>query len=120
MEECNICLTKKKLNKNKHEQSKKHKYSWNLFINKYIKNSDKIDNIKDLIQPFYEKHKKKFDDFTVCVMSKKNDMLINKSSIPSTITLEKLHLFGPNMIELPIVIRVSTLDFLDTIGSKLL
>ena len=37
MEECNIRLTKiKKRNKNKHEQSKKHKYISNLIINKYI------------------------------------------------------------------------------------
>ena len=38
MEECDICLTKiKKRNKNKHEQSKKHKYySSNLILYKYI------------------------------------------------------------------------------------
>ena len=37
MEECNICLTKKKRNKNKHERSKKHKYIFsNLIINKYV------------------------------------------------------------------------------------
>ena len=47
-------------------------------------------------------------------MWKKNDVLINKISILSTITLEKPHLFKPSMIELPIVIRVSPLDFLDT------
>ena len=41
-------------------------------------------------------------------------MLINKISVPSIITLEKPHLFKPSMIELPIVIRVSCLDFLDT------
>ena len=41
-------------------------------------------------------------------------MLINKISVPSTITLEKPHLFEPSMIELPIVIRVSPLDLPDT------
>ena len=49
----------------------------------------------------------KFDYFTVCVIWKKKDLLINKISIPSTITIEKPHLFKPCMIELPIVIRVS-------------
>ena len=43
----------------------------------------------------------------------KNDILINKISVPCIITLEKPHLFKPSRIELPIVIKVSTLDFLD-------
>ena len=41
-------------------------------------------------------------------------MLINRISVPRTIIIEKPHLFKPSMIELPIVIRVSPLDFLDT------
>ena len=47
-------------------------------------------------------------------MWRKNDVLINKISVPSTITLEKPHLFKPCMIELPVVIEESPLDFLDT------
>ena len=47
-------------------------------------------------------------------MWKKNDVFINKISVPSTITLEKPHLFKPCMVELPIVIRLSPFDFLDT------
>ena len=47
-------------------------------------------------------------------MWKKNDMLINNISIPSTITLEKPYLFEPSMIESPIVIRVSPINFLYT------
>ena len=47
-------------------------------------------------------------------MWKKHDALINRISVPSTITLEKPHLFQPSMIEIPIVVRVSPLDFLDT------
>ena len=41
-------------------------------------------------------------------------MLINKISVPSTITLQKTYLFKPSMIQLPIVVRVPSLDFLDT------
>ena len=107
MEECNICLTKiKKRNNNKNEQSKQHKNFPNLIMNKYIVRNPEIINNKDFIQPYYDKHKKKFDDFTVCVMWKITDVLISKISIPSTITLEKPHLFKPNMIEIPIVVRV--------------
>ena len=69
MEECDICLSKiRKRNKNKHEQSKKHKYFSNLIIDKYIIKNDKIDKFKDIIQSYCDKHEKKFDNFTVCVM----------------------------------------------------
>ena len=47
-------------------------------------------------------------------MWKKREVLINKISVPSTITLEKSHLFGPRTSELPLVIRVSPLVFPDT------
>ena len=44
-----------------------------------------------------------------------NGLVMNKISVLSTFTLEKSHLFKPNMIELPIAVRVSPLDFLDTV-----
>ena len=48
MEECDICLSKiKKRNKNKHEQTKKHKYYYsNLIINKYIVRNYEMKNLK--------------------------------------------------------------------------
>ena len=52
-------------------------------------------------------------------MWKKSDVLINKISFPSTITLEKPHLFKPSMIEVHIVIGVSPLEFLDTLGRNI-
>ena len=52
-------------------------------------------------------------------MRKKIGELINKISVPSTITLEKSHLFKPSMIELPIVVRVSPLDSVDTYGRNI-
>ena len=115
MEECDICLTEiKRRNKNKHEQSKKHKYFSNLIMNKYIVPNPEIDKFEEIFQPYYDKHKKKFDNFTVCVMWKKTDVLINKISVPSTTTLQKPHLFKPSIIEFPIVVKVRPLDFLDT------
>ena len=51
-------------------------------------------------------------------MWKKNDMHKNRISVPNTITLEKPHLFQPGLIDLPIVIRVSPLDFLDTVENN--
>ena len=60
MYECNICLTKiKKRNKNKHEKLMKHKYILsNLIINKYIVKNNEIDKFKEIVQSYYEKHKK--------------------------------------------------------------
>ena len=44
MEECNICQTKiKKRRKNKHEQSKEHRYFSNLTINKFNVRNSEID-----------------------------------------------------------------------------
>ena len=59
MKECDICLsTIKKQNKNKHQQSKKHKYFLpNLIINKYIVRNEEIDKFKDILQSYYEEHK---------------------------------------------------------------
>ena len=67
MEECDICLTKiKKRNKNKHQQSKKHRYFLsNLIIKKYIVRNDEIDKFKDNLQSYYDKHKRKFIKFSV-------------------------------------------------------
>ena len=115
MEERNICLTKmKKRNNNKHEQSKNPKYFSNLIINKNIVRNIEFCNLEDIIQPYYKNHKKQFDNFSVCVMWKKNDVVLNNISVPNAITLQKPHLFEPSLIELPIEVRVPSLDFLDT------
>ena len=47
-------------------------------------------------------------------MWKKNEVLINKIPVSKKITPEKPRLFKPSMVELPLVLRVSPLDFLDT------
>ena len=88
-----------------------------LLMNIYCKKPE-IDKLKDIIQPYYSNHRKKFDNFTICFMWKKNDVLINKISVPSTSTLEKPYFFKSSMIELPKVVRVSCLDFLDTFAKS--
>ena len=45
-------------------------------------------------------------------------VLINKISVPNTITLQEPCLFKPSMIDLPIVVRVSPIVFLDTFARK--
>ena len=95
MYECDICLAKiKKRNKNKHEKSMKHRYFFsNMIVNKYIvKNSD-INKFKGFLQSYCDEPKKKFKEFTVTIIWKKNDMIIKKISIPRTITLQRTHMF---------------------------
>ena len=46
-------------------------------------------------------------------------MLLKKISVPNTIALEKPYLFMPSMIELPLVIRVPPLDFLDNFDKNI-
>ena len=40
-------------------------------------------------------------------------MIINKISIPRTITLQRTHMFNPDMFEIPIYVKVSEREFLD-------
>ena len=49
----------------------------------------------------------------------KNYKLINKIYVPSTFALVEPHLFKPSMIDSPIAMRVSPLDFLDTIDKNI-
>ena len=105
MEECNICLAKiKKRNEFKHEQPKKHKYFSNLIIIKYIVNNNEFYNLIDIIQPYYNEHKKKFDDFTVCVKWMKNGLVVNKISVPNTISYKQ------KWNGLPILVKGSSCD----------
>ena len=119
MEECDICLTKlKKQYKNKHEQSKKQKCFSNLFLNRYIVRNPEIDNFKDIIQSYCNDHKKKFDNFTLGIMRKKNDWIINRISVPSVIKIRKPFFFEPSMIQLPLMLKKSAYDYLDQFNKE--
>ena len=108
MEECNICLTKiKKRNKNKHQQSKEHKQISNLIINKYLVKNDENEKFKDTIQSYYDMHKKKFDNFTVCVMCKNIGLVVNKISVPRVFTYHRI------MMRLTITRKKMACDYLN-------
>ena len=100
-------------------RSRNEQYFSNLTINKYIVRNPENISFKDIFQPYYEKHKKNFDKFSISVMWKKDGMIRNKISVPSTITLEKPYLFKASTIEIPLVVRVSPVDFLDTFGRNI-
>ena len=41
------------------------------------------------MQPYYDEHRKKFDDFTVCVKWMNNGLVVNKISVPSTFSYKQ-------------------------------
>ena len=120
MYECDICLAKiKKRNKNKHEKSMKHRYFLsNMIVNKYIVKNIDINKFKDVLQSHCDEHKKKFKDFTVTIIWKKNDMILNNISISRSITLQRTHMFKPDMFEIPIYVKLSEREFLDIVDGN--
>ena len=115
MYECDICLAKiKQRNKSKHENSMKHRYFLsNMIVRKYIVKNIDITKFENTLQSYCDEHKKKFDEFTVTIIWKKNSKIINKISIPRTITLRRTHMFKPDMFEIPLYVKVSEQEFLD-------
>ena len=119
MEECDVCLTRiKKQSIKKHKQTKKQKYFSKLILNRYIVINPEIDKYKNNIQSYYNEPKRKVDDFTVRVIRKKNDSIINKISVPSIIKLRKLHLFEPGVTELPNILKIPAFDFPDQFNEE--
>ena len=58
MYRCDICDTNLlKRNKTKHEQPKKHKnYYSNLILNRYVIKNVKVDELKDIFNPYFIEH----------------------------------------------------------------
>ena len=94
----------------------KHRYFLsNKIVNKYIVKNNDINKFKNILQSYCNEHKQKFNEYTVKIVRKKNDMNINKMSIPRTITLQRPHMFKPDMFEIPIYVKVSEREFLDIV-----
>ena len=117
MYECDICLAKiKKRNRKKHGKSIKHRYFLsNNIVNKYVVKNNDFDNFKDILQSYCDYHKKKINKFTITNFWKKNDMIINRISVPRTKTLRRTDVFKPDMFEIPIYVEVSKREFQDIV-----
>ena len=100
MTECDICHTKrKKQNRKKHEQMKKHKYYCsNLIINKYIVNKDELDNFKDVFKSHFVSHKKTFNSFGVLIVCKMNGEVTDEIK-PSSLVMEKKYTAFVKMLD---------------------
>ena len=76
-------------------------------MNKYIVKNDESVKFKDVIQSYYDEHKKKFDDFTVCVIQKNNGLIVEKISVPGIITYHQI------MMRLTIIRKETACDYLN-------
>ena len=66
MHSCEICnITLLNRNKTKHFQSKKLKYDSNLLLNRYVIINVDIVKFKDVFNPYFTNHSRKFDLFEV-------------------------------------------------------
>ena len=81
-----------------------------MIINKYIVKKDDIYKFKGILKSYCVEHKKKINEFTLRIIWKKNDIIINKISIQQIITV---HMFRTDMCEIPIYVEVSKREFQD-------
>ena len=86
-----------------------------MIVNKYIVKNNDFKKFKDILQSYYDEHKKKFNKFIIRIIWKKNDKIINKISVPGTTTLQRTDMFKPDMFEIPIYVEVSKREFQDTV-----
>ena len=87
----------------------------NMIVKKYIVKNNGFNKYKDILQSYYDEHKKKFNRFIIRIIWRKNDMIINKISVPRTITLRRIDMFKPDKFEKPIYVEVSKREFQDIV-----
>ena len=73
--------------KTKRNQTKKHIYYSNLILNRYVKKNVEVIKFKDLCNPYFIEHTKKFNLFTVLVFLRfDDDDNPSKISVPNNVT----------------------------------
>ena len=66
MYKCEICNTiMLERNTTKHNRTKKQKYYSNLILNRFVIKNVEVINFKDVFNPYFTKHTRKFNFFTV-------------------------------------------------------
>ena len=90
MHRCELCNTYLlERNKTKHNQTKKHKYYSNLKLNRYVIKNVEVKKFKDVINPYFTAHTRKFNFFTVSILLRLYDeghLLSHKISVSNYVT----------------------------------
>ena len=122
MEKCDICLTKiKKRNKKRHQESKKHKdFLSNLVINKHVVRNNEIDEFKDILQSYCDKHKKRFDHFAVRINWNKENQVMCDVKLPNEVLVKELWFVPRHINRIPMNLMKLTMPRNDNKTSKFL
>ena len=91
MYRCEICDTYLlKRNKTKHNQSKKHKFYYsNLIFNRYVMKNVEVSKFKDVFDPYYIEHTRKFNFSTVSIILRLYDegrLISHKMNVSNYVT----------------------------------
>ena len=74
MYRCELCNTiLQESNKTKHKRTKKHEYCSNLILNRYVIKIVEVIKFKDIYNPYFTAHTRKFDSFTLSFLLGKYD-----------------------------------------------
>ena len=91
MYRCEICDTYLlKRNKTKHEQSLTHKFYYsNLILNRYVIKDAEVAKLKDVFNPYFTAHTRKFIFFTISVLLRLYDerhLISHKIAVSNYVT----------------------------------
>ena len=88
MYRCELCYTNvQKRNKTKHSQTKKHKYYSNLILKRYVIKNVEVIRIKDVFNPYYTAHTRKFVYFSLqVILNFDNDRIRHKITVSNNVT----------------------------------
>ena len=91
---CNLIMLPRK--KTKHNKTKTHKYFSNLILIRYVIKDVEVAKFKDVFDPYFTHHSRKFNFFTVCIICRHHSNLLgfydcdhlldHKKSIANNIT----------------------------------
>ena len=90
MYRCEVCNTiVQKRNKTKHNQTKNHKYYSNLILCRYVIKSVEVSKFKDVFNPYFTAHRRKFNFFTAQITLRPfegEDILYYKIKVSNYVT----------------------------------
>ena len=99
-----------------------------MIINKYIVRNDETDKFKTILLSYYDKHQKKFGNFNVWTICKKEKETVREIKLPVKVIIEKrchipddinrmamklIRSKSPHDVNSPIILTGSCVDYLD-------
>ena len=83
----------------------------NVIINKYIVKNNELDSFKDILQPYYDKHKRNITNFSVWIIRKKNNEIKREIKLPDKVIVEKRCYVAPNINRITMNLIKSSIQY---------